>query len=271
MDWTTARARLHAPIFSPLARALARLPVERWPDHADLTAAAAGLSTASGRPLRFVKPRAHSDGEKRYYERHIAETGEVETRSENWHDLFNALAWITYPRAKAKINAQHVAILEERGDAEAKCRGPERDALTLFDEGGVAVVSKDPALLALIVEFRWKELFWNRRAALERDMRFVAFGHALLEKSLEPHLGLVAKTIFLAADSLPSGETLPGEVDRLIAEHFADRSRFAAPRLMAPMPALGVPGWHPGTGHEAFYDDRDHFRSKVHPAGKMAR
>jgi hypothetical protein len=31
---------------------------------------------------------------------------------------------------------------------------------------------------------------------------------------------------------------------------------------MAPMPVLGVPGWHPDTAREAFYDDPSHFRSK---------
>ena len=263
MEWTAARERLHAPIFAPLRRAIDSLPRERWPTHADLTDAARGILTSRGMPLRFVMPRDHTDRERRYYERHIAEKGEVQTRPENWHDLFNALAWISYPAAKAAINAQHAAILEERGEAEAKRRGPERDALTLFDEGGVAVVSTDPELLALIVDFHWKELFWNRRAALERGMRFLAFGHALFEKALEPHLGLVAKTVFLPCDSLPADDALPRSVDRFLAQHFADRSRFATPKLMAPMPVLGVPGWHPETGHESFYDDRDHFRSKT--------
>src|SRR5205085_787218 len=130
----------------------ARLPADRWPSKAQLTALAEGVTTGRGRPVRFVAPRERNDRERRYYELHIADTGEVETRA-NWHDLFNALAWIAYPRAKARINAQHAAILEEGGDAEARKRGPERDALTLFDEGGVVVASSSPALLRLIVAF----------------------------------------------------------------------------------------------------------------------
>jgi hypothetical protein len=31
---------------------------------------------------------------------------------------------------------------------------------------------------------------------------------------------------------------------------------------MPPMPVLGVPGWHPDSAREAFYDDAAHFRSK---------
>ena len=262
MDWAAARERLRAPMFAPLRAGLARLPSDGWPSHADLTAAAAGVATFRRKPVAFVAPRGHTERERRYYELHIAETGEVETRAENWHDLFNALVWIAFPRAKAAINAQHAAILEERGESEAKRRGPERDALTLFDEGGVAVVADDPRIFRRIVDFAWKDLFWHRRDELERHARFVAFGHALFEKGLEPHLGMVAKTVFLAADRLPHDDALVESVDLSLAAHFEDRSRFASPKRMAPMPVLGVPGWHAGTCYETFYDDPHHFRGR---------
>lgn len=257
MEWSEARERLRTPIFAPFAPAIRRLPRERWPGHEELTALASGIATARGAPLRFVPPRRHDERERRYYELHIAATGEVETRAAHWHDLFNALVWVTYPRAKARINAQHAAILEERGEGEAKRRGPERDALTLFDEGGVAVACADPALTRLIVDFEWKELFWHRRAELEAKMRFFAFGHALLEKAIEPYLGIVAKTVFVDAASDAAG------VDALLAAYFDRRANFASPKAMAPMPVLGVPGWHPGTDEASFYDDTSHFRSRV--------
>jgi len=249
-------AWLTSPIYDPLRPALARLPADRWPTHAELTALADGITTSLGRPLRFVPPRGNGDSERRYYEVRIAETGEVETRAENWHDLFNALAWITFPLAKAAINAQHAAILGERGDAEARHRGPERDALTLFDEGGVIVASDDASLTQLIVDFAWKELFWIRREALARRARFFAFGHALYERALEPYLGMVAKTIFIPFTDDAA------EADSLLARHFADRANFARPKAMAPMPVLGVPGWDPRNANEAFYDDTSHFRSR---------
>ncbi|MBC8021720.1 MAG: DUF3025 domain-containing protein [Burkholderiales bacterium] len=207
-----------------------------------------------------MAPRDHTDRERRYYELHIAESGEVETRPENWHDLFNALVWIAFPRAKAMINAQHAAILEEGGESEAKHRGPARDALTVFDEGGVIVATGDSALTQLIVDFKWKELFWRRRAELESRVRFLAFGHALYEKGLDPYIGMVAKTVFV--DFAPD----TSDADRLLAAHFSDRSRFRSPKAMAPMPVLGVPGWHPGNGVESFYDDAKHFRGKTAPA-----
>jgi hypothetical protein len=249
-----------SPLFAPLAALLARLPRGRWPTHEELTALARGVTTLRGVPLRFVPPRDHTDRERRYYELRIAESGEVETRHENWHDLFNALVWIAFPRAKARINAQHAAILEEGGEAEARHRGPARDALTVFDEGGVIVATSDPAMRQLIMDFEWKELFWRRRAALEAGVRFFAFGHALYEKGLDPYIGMVAKAVFVEFDDDPAA------ADVLLAEHFADRSRFPSPKAMAPMPVLGIPGWHPHTSRESFYDDAKHFRGKTAPA-----
>jgi hypothetical protein len=258
-------------IFAPLAPAIARLPADRWPTHEELTALADGVVTSRGKPLRFVAPREHTDRERRYYELHIADTGEVETRPENWHDLFNALAWITYPQAKSRINAQHAAILEEGGDEEARNRGPERDALTLFDEGGVIVAARSPSLMRLIVDFEWKELFWNRRAEIDASIRFFAFGHALCEQALEPYIGMVAKTVFVPVDELffmlPI-EAQVAQADALVAAHFSSRAKFHSPKAMAPMPVLGVPGWHFAAQDEAFYDDARHFRSKgVKPGG----
>ncbi|MEP7070284.1 MAG: DUF3025 domain-containing protein [Usitatibacter sp.] len=265
MDWPAARERMRSPLYAAIAPALSRLPAERFPTHEELSAAASGLTTARAMALRFVAPRGNTDRERRYYELRIAETGEIETRPDNWHDLFNALAWITWPKAKAAINAQHMAILEEGGDEESKRRSPARDALTLFDEGGVVVASSDPGLLELVTDFKWKELFWHRRGELERRMRFFAFGHGLCEQALSPYLGMVAKTVFVAADDdfLALGpEAQVAKADTFVASHFADRANFPSAKAMAPMPVLGVPGWHSDTGSESFYDDAYHFRSK---------
>jgi DUF3025 family protein len=265
MDWLEARERLRSPVFAPLAASLARLPIDRWPTQEDLNSLAADVVTSRGMKVRFVDPRKHADSERRYYEARIAETGEVETRPRNWHDLFNALAWIAYPRAKACINAQHAAILESGGAAEARNRSPGRDALTLFDEGGVAIASDAPELLRLVVDFRWKDLFWQRRGEVQARMRFFAFGHGCYEQSLAPYIGMVAKTVFVPVDELFFMLPVDAQVERvdgLLAAHFAQPSRFPSPRAMAPMPILGVPGWHFAAQDKAFYDDAAHFRSK---------
>ena len=263
MDWPQAQERLAAPMFEPLRPGLARLPRDRWPTHAELCEAARGIATAGGKALAFVAPRGALEPGARSYELHIEATGEVQTRAGNWHDLFNALAWIAFPRTKAAINRQHAAILGDGGDREARQRGPERDALTLFDEGGVIVASSSPALLRLIVEHEWKELFWNRRVDLEARVRFLAFGHALYEKLLEPFVGITAKTVFVPVDELffmLPGEAQVERADALAASCFSDRARFRSPRSMAPLPVLGIPGWDRAGERESFYDDAAYFR-----------
>ena len=70
------------------------------------------LRTESGKPIKFVPP-APSDP---YYEVQVFETGRVQTRPDSKHDLFNALAWLAFPRTKARINAMHAEqIPRERG------------------------------------------------------------------------------------------------------------------------------------------------------------
>ena len=215
-----------------------------------------GVTTSSGMALRFVAPREHSDTARRYYEPHIAQTGEVKTRTQSWHDLFNALAWITFPLAKAAINAQHVAILQERGDAEAKRRGPERDALTLFDESGVIVATDDASLTQLIVDFEWKELFWRRPRGARTAHAFLHVRPRVVRES--------ARALHRDGrqDRVRAVRRGCGEADALLAAHFSERSRFPRPKSMAPMPVLGVPGWDPRNADEAFYDDESHFRGK---------
>ena len=106
-------------------------------------------------PLRFVPPSPADP----YYELHVHESGCVATRHGNWHDLFNALAWLAFPRTKAAINALHAAQIPREG----KRRGRLRDMLTLFDEGGAIVLCADAELESMIRGFRWRELFWDCR------------------------------------------------------------------------------------------------------------
>ena len=261
--WAEGRPRLAAPIFAPLGPALARLPAGDWPTPEALSAAARGISTEEGKSLRFVAPSISPPRERVPYELRIARTGEVETRPGSWHDLFNALAWIAFPRTKARLNAQHAAILARGGEREALRRGPERDALTLFDESGLLVASAAPELERLARDHAWKALFWTRRAELAARMEFLAFGHALHEKALDPYPGLVARAVFLPVDeghfAMPLESRLV-RVDALAAAHFAIPAHFASPRAMPPLPILGIAGWHPGNARESYYDDAAHFR-----------
>jgi Protein of unknown function (DUF3025) len=195
-----------------------------------------GLRTESGRPVRFVPP-GPSDP---YYEIQLFETGQVQTRPDNWHDLFNALVWLAFPKTKARINAMHAAEIPREGGR----RGRLRDLLTIFDEGGAIVACHD-AVAGLVREARWRELFVEHH----REFRIAVVGHAVLEQALAPYLGLTCKVIF--ADPAR-------DLDAQAAEWLATRGR--TPRDLPPLPVLGYPGWFPGSGNAGFYSDERYFR-----------
>jgi hypothetical protein len=247
------------PVFDPLRPALERLAGEGWPDCARLERLAAELGvapcTASGHPVRFVAPSAESAR----YELRVFQTGAVPTRPRNWHDLFNALAWIAYPRAKAAINALHAA----RIPLEGKQRGSLRDMLTLIDEGGVIVACDDAALVELARGFRWRELFWEQRARVIAGMRLFVIGHAVMEMALAPWPGITCKAMFfrVARGTLEvSPEALRAALDRRAADWLEAHAGQGTPRTLAPLPVFGFPGWLPESARAEFYDDARYFR-----------
>jgi hypothetical protein len=230
-------ARLAHPIFAPLARWLELRSLD------ELNAAAAGICTESGRQIRFVPPTA----ERGPYELRVHETGRVETRPENLHDWFNALCWLAFPRTKARINAMHAAAIpHEKGQ-----RGRLRDLLTIFDEGGAIVVCADEHLVRLVREHRWKELFWTERERVQRAMRFVVFGHAVLEQAVKPWPGITCKAIFASPR---------GDLDLCAAQWLRERDARASPRDLAPLPVFGYPGWTEAQD-ERFYENERYFRA----------
>jgi hypothetical protein len=242
--------RLAHPIFDPLRPWLEELGAA--PSLAALNAAAdrQGLRTASGRCVRFVPP----SGADPYYEIHLFETGQVQTRAGNRHDLFNALCWLAFPLTKARINALHAAELPREGAR----RGRLRDLLTILDEGGALVACADEGLNALIRMFRWKELFWQQRARVLAAMRFVVLGHAVLEQALAPWPGITCKVLFVDPAR---------DADAQAADWLARLPADASPRLLAPLPVFGYPGWLPESDAAAFYDDTRFFRALGGSAG----
>jgi hypothetical protein len=257
------------PIYDPVRPALERLARETdWPDAERLNLLARELGaaprTASGRPVRFVAPRP----EDANYELRVHASGEVATRPRNWHDLFNALAWITFPRTKAVLNARHAAQIPREGGR----RGPLRDLLTIFDEGGAIVASADPGLVELIRAFRWHELFWQRRADVLETMRFVIVGHAVLEQARSPWPGITCKALFVPLDE-PKLRLPPAQffayLDQCAAAWLEAATGDLTPRALAPLPVFGYPGWFPGSEREAFYADTRYFRPLRRTHGRV--
>jgi len=252
-----------SPPFGSVRPLLALLPRSEFPalEALNAIAAARGIVTGGGKPLRFVASAAKPRPLELPYEMRIFETGEVPTREQNWHDLFNALTWLAYPRTKAVLNRRHHDELSKRrGEA---LRGTARDVLTLFDEGGVLVACADPFLAGLLRGFRWKELFWERRNEVVKRMRFHVFGHAILENALALFRGVTAKALIVDVrhDAIAqSTESLNAVFDVRAAGYFASPEALASTRTLAPLPVLGIPGWTPENDCPDYYDDVEQFR-----------
>jgi hypothetical protein len=256
-------ALLAAPPFAAVRTLLALLPGDEFPGLGTLNRIAAerGIVTGDGKALRFAAAGEKSRAVESPYELRVFETGEVPTRAASWHDLFNALAWLAYPRAKAVVNRRHCEELRRRrGEL---VRGTARDVLTLFDEGGMLVACAEPSLAALLRGFRWKDLFWHRRDAVRTRMRFHVFGHAILEHALALFRGVTAKALIVDvtdAEIAQPTEALNALLDARAAEYFARPDSLASTRTLAPLPVLGIPGWTPDNEDPAYYDDVAHFR-----------
>jgi hypothetical protein len=191
--------------------------------------------------VRFVPPGAKDAS----YELKVFRTGEVETRPDSQHDFFNALVWLAFPRAKARLNALHAAEIPREGGQ----RGRLRDLLTIFDEGGAIVHCDELALLDLLRNFEWKKLFWDNRDKVRKAMRIVVFGHAVMEQALKPWPGITCKAIVAPAGA---------HADVVAQAWLGALEPGASPRNLVALPIFGYPGW--AAQDEAFYGDTRYFR-----------
>jgi len=243
------------PAFAPYQSLIDALGLARGLpslDTLNALAAARGTTQARGLPLRFFTPGGRLSA--RDYETHILHSGQVPTRANTWHDVLNALVWLRFPRFKAALNAAHGEAIAVEPDSR---RGRRRDALTVLDESGVWVISRQPALPELLLERAWQPLFWDRRSEVETDMRFVVIGHALLEKALAPYPSMIGKCLLLNSDSLDPDAA---EVQAAMALGAID-----TPRQLAPLPVQGIPGWDAANAHAAYYANQEVFRPARKP------
>lgn len=222
-----------------------------WPELTALNAivdnAANGTMPLLGAPIaRFVAqtPALLADG--LHYEQRIAQHGAIATRERNWHDLLNALVWLRFPALKAALNARQVAEIARIG---AKQRTRAQCALTHFDEAGIVVIVRDPALLALWDAHDWHGLFWRERSAwCEGRIAATVFGHALLEHALKPGQLLVGKALVVAQSGNRENAAIAA-----VAQAITAGALLRDPQELRPLPLSGIPGWHVENAAEAFY------------------
>lgn len=223
-------------------------------------AAARALRTEDGLDVRFVDAReverkCNLRPQPPAYETTIRETGMVPTRIEGGgmlHDWFNALAWLAFPRIKARINRLHSDAIAD--GAAGPQRGALRDAATLFDESGAIFAFGDAAFDAALRASDWQALFVERRERFAREARVAVVGHAIFHKLLSPYKSLCAHAwIAPPADSFDA-------LDAAVAAQLQpDSLRNEA---LHPLPLSGIPGWCAHNADPFWYDDPKVFRGR---------
>jgi hypothetical protein len=226
-------AAFEHPVFGGISEYRSWMAADDWPTVTQLNA----VMPVDGKSFVVQDPSLLDDG--LHYEARIAQRNAIATRAENWHDLFNAMIWCRYPAIKQALNARQLAHIAAMGPTQ---RNRAQYALTQFDEAGVIVCVRDPALLALWDGHDWTALFHGHASSWDsRDIRIVAvIGHALLEHALVPELFLVGKCVAVQGDI--DDDRCVANVARAIAEGRV----LTDPLELRPLPLAGIPGWYPG-------------------------
>lgn len=260
---------LKATAFEPLHPVIGRMDQGHFPTlqecNALLLAHEPCIKVHNGTSLSFV-PQEYGKLEfEAQYEPRCYLKGEVPTRTDNWHDLLNALVWLTFPKAKAAINGRHYAALTQAALPEGSSeRGATRDAITLLDESGVIVPYADDGLAELLRGFQWKELFWHQREQLEANLGFYIFGHGLYEKALNPYVGMTGQGLLLPVEEAFftwSLERRLAHLDEQLAAYLSNAENACSTRELSPVPLLGIPGWSADNEVATYYENTDYFRS----------
>jgi hypothetical protein len=216
------------------------------------------LTNERGQPIRFV-PAEELPGVS--YEAHIYHSGEVSTRADNWHDLFNALVWARLPAIKVAMNAVHH---RETGDTHQNSRGAVRDALTLFDECGVIIASTNQNFLERLAKRDWG-VFVEDTTLWQCNSRLIVTGHAILEKSLNPYKSMTAHALLIGFNEElfdQSDEAVVSNLDEGLATMILNGEILKSTACLSPLPLMGIPGWWAETKQDSiFYDDPGVFRS----------
>jgi Protein of unknown function (DUF3025) len=209
-------------------------------------------------PVRFVPQSSLPSGVA--YEQFIFDTQQCPTR-DGLHDFFNALFWDKFPHTKARLNQLQAEQIAQLGSV----RGSVRDALTVFDENGALLIAP-PELWDALIAMDWQRLFVTLRP-LWQQARLIPFGHALLEKLVQPrksmtaHVYIAQFTIENIAEESINTPTIVKFYSNLDAQLAIELSAdYLASKPFTPLPVLGVPNWCSDNENLNFYNDETVFR-----------
>lgn len=207
----------------------------------------------AARPVRFTPQADLPSGTA--YEQHIFDTKTVPTRDVA-HDFFNGLCWLHFPQTKQRLNALQVS---QRATQPGSVRGAVGDALTIFDENAAFLWAPD-SLWQALASRQWRSLFVQQRS-LWVQARMVLFGHALLEKLLQPRKAITAHVYRITDPGMKSQMSDADAIHRMDAWVARDlQAEKLLTKPFAPLPVLGVPGWWQDNETPDFYEDKAVFR-----------
>lgn len=260
---------LNALNFGGIDPALALIKPSEWFEPLKLVAESKGLNfKASNETLGALA-----------YERRVC-SGEIPTR-ECLHDWFNAVVWLNFPSTKQAISNLHIG--QGEGDAldvaklgalAGNGRSRQRDALTLFDESGIVLLTCQRELSEGLRNHQWQRVLVEKRQNWLNNTRLIVFGHGLLEAMLNPYKGLCGKVLHLIlteqqwaqwGSAKTQTEARQAELDGYLSELVG---HLDAPAHLSPLPVMGVPGWFDCNKSTDFYDDKAVFREKPTPKSK---
>ncbi|MCF2857130.1 DUF3025 domain-containing protein [Pseudoalteromonas sp. SMS1] len=231
-----------------------------WPSFEWLNAQLSHNNSA-GKKVVFT-PNATLEHETRYYEEIIAQTGQVPTREENWHDFFGAMIWCLFPQTKSLLNQLHIEEIKLHG---LKQRSRKRNALTLFDECGLVLAIPEAKWRDKLRDHQWTEVFFEHRSLWHTTIQPFVFGHANYEMLTNPFIGLTGKLLCVEVEAPFYDLSLAAQyayLDAQLVTLIQEKNVLDDNKQMSPVPLLGIPHWHSDTQNEAFYADQDYFRPK---------
>lgn len=196
------------------------------------------------------------------YEENVFKHRKVYTRLDSWHDFFNDITWILWPKTKwAIVNAILSQSLEQK---KTKNRTPKQSFLAQFDECGMLIVTTKSSLVYDVQQHNWTDLFFHKRAQ-HSWFESIVFGHGLMEKALEPYIGMTGKAMMIVVNPqyfyLSSALRLKF-LDHIVSELISASYCPQSAKALQPFPMLGMPGWYQQNERKEFFEQKNYFRAK---------
>lgn len=217
------------------------------------------------RSIKFVQQNDTSS-----FERKIYVDREIMTRANNWHDFFNNLTWILWPKLKWAIIKRYVED-NDVNDSNNQ-RTTRQSFLAQLDECGVLLITSQPEIAQDIIDHQWERLFYLRKDRLE-NLQVHLFGHGLLEKGLNPYLGMTGKALILLVDQgyfQLSEQSRVEMADEVLSNFILSEKCFSTPKQLQPFPILGLTEWFQGNHTQSFFKNIRYFRPKRNLSIKCA-